>query len=64
VNLSAQLARPAAAVLPRRFQDTFATDDARTAHINSQIPAALAKVSADLLASDPDIRPVDVLAFK
>jgi hypothetical protein len=44
--------------------DTFATDDARTAHINGQIPAALAKVSADLLASDPDIRPVDVLAFK
>jgi hypothetical protein len=26
--------------------DTFATDDARTAHINGQIPAALAKVSA------------------
>ena len=44
--------------------DTFATDDARIAHINGQIPAALAKVSADLLASDPDIRPVDVLAFK
>lgn len=44
--------------------DTFATDDARTAHINGQIPAALAKVSADLLASDPDIRPVEVLAFK
>jgi quinol monooxygenase YgiN len=44
--------------------DTFATDDARTAHINGQIPAALAKVSADLLASEPDIRPVDVLAVK
>jgi quinol monooxygenase YgiN len=44
--------------------DTFATDDARVAHINGQIPAALAKVSADLLASDPDIRPADVLAFK
>ena len=44
--------------------DTFATDDARIAHINGQIPATLAKVSADLLASDPDIRPVDVLAFK
>ncbi|MGH3219570.1 MAG: putative quinol monooxygenase [Streptosporangiaceae bacterium] len=44
--------------------DTFATDGARTAHINGQIPAALAKVSADLLASDPDIRPVDILAFK
>lgn len=44
--------------------DTFATDDARTAHINGQIPAALADVSADLLASDPDIRPVDVVAVK
>jgi hypothetical protein len=44
--------------------DTFATDDARTAHINGQIPAALANVSADLLASGPDIRLVDVLAVK
>src|ERR1700750_2717803 len=44
--------------------DTFATDDARTAHINGQIPAALADVSADLLASAPDIRLVDVLAAK
>jgi quinol monooxygenase YgiN len=44
--------------------DTFASDDARTAHINGQIPAALANVSADLLASEPDIRPVDVLAVK
>jgi quinol monooxygenase YgiN len=44
--------------------DTFATDDARTAHINGQIPAALATVSADLLVSEPDIRPVDVVAVK
>ena len=44
--------------------DTFATDDARTAHINGQIPAALTNVSADLLASAPDIRFVDVLAVK
>jgi quinol monooxygenase YgiN len=44
--------------------DTFATDDDRTAHIKGQIPAALANVSADLLASEPDIRPVDVLAVK
>jgi hypothetical protein len=34
--------------------DTFATDDARTAHIDGQIPAALANVSADLLASAPE----------
>ena len=44
--------------------DTFATDDARTAHINGQIPAALAQVSADLLARAPDIQPVSVLAVK
>jgi len=44
--------------------DTFATDDARTAHINGQIPAALASASGDLLASAPDIRFVDVLAVK
>ena len=44
--------------------DTFATDDARAAHINGQIPAALANVSADLLASAPDIQLVDVLAVK
>ena len=44
--------------------DTFATDGGRTAHINRQIPAALADVSADLLASEPDIRLVDVLAVK
>ncbi len=44
--------------------DTFATDYARTAHVNGQIPAALASVSADLLVREPDIRPVDVLAVK
>jgi quinol monooxygenase YgiN len=44
--------------------DTFATGDARTAHINGQIPAALAEVSADLLAREPDIQPVDLLAVK
>ena len=44
--------------------DTFATDDARTAHLNGQIPAALANVSADLLASAPDIQLVDVVAVK
>ena len=44
--------------------DTFATSDARTAHINGQIPAALAEVSADLLARAPDIQPVSLLAVK
>jgi hypothetical protein len=36
--------------------DTFATDDARTAHINGQIPAVLARA--------PDIQPVNLLAVK
>lgn len=44
--------------------DTFATDDARTAHINGQIPVALAQVSADLLARAPDIQPVNLVAVK
>jgi quinol monooxygenase YgiN len=44
--------------------DTFATDDARTAHINGQIPAALAEVSAELLAREPDIQPVSLVAVK
>ena len=44
--------------------DTFATGDARTAHINGQIPAVLAEVSADLLARAPDIQPVSLLAVK
>ena len=44
--------------------DTFATDDARAAHINGPIPAALAEVSADLLASEPSIQTVDLVAVK
>ena len=44
--------------------DTFATGDARTAHINGQIPAALSQISADLLARAPDIQPVSLLAVK
>lgn len=42
--------------------DTFADEDGRAAHLQGQIPAALGQVQADLLASDPDIRPVDVIA--
>ncbi len=44
--------------------DTFETEDARLAHINGEIPKALAQIGADLLATDPDIRPVDVVAVK
>ena len=44
--------------------DTFETDDARDAHLAGQIPQALGQVAPDLLAADPDIRTVDVLAVK
>ena len=42
--------------------DTFDTEDGRQAHLNGEIPKALGQVGGDLLAKDPDIRPVDVLA--
>jgi quinol monooxygenase YgiN len=44
--------------------DTFAGEEGRQAHLNGPIPAALGQVGPDLLAADPDIRPVDVLAVK
>jgi len=44
--------------------DTFESEDARQAHLNGQIPTALGQVGPDLLATDPDIRPVDILAVK
>jgi quinol monooxygenase YgiN len=44
--------------------DTFESEDGRQAHLNGQIPAALGQVASDLLAADPDIRPVDVIATK
>ena len=44
--------------------DTFEDEDGRQAHLNGQIPQALGQVGPDLLAADPDIKPVDVLATK
>jgi quinol monooxygenase YgiN len=44
--------------------DTFEGEDGRQAHLNGEIPAALGQVGPDLLAGDPDIRPVDILAVK
>jgi hypothetical protein len=32
--------------------------------LNGEIPQALGQVAADLLASDPDIRPIEILAVK
>jgi quinol monooxygenase YgiN len=44
--------------------DAFADEDARTAHLTGRIPAALSEIRPELLAADPDIRLVDVLAVK
>jgi hypothetical protein len=44
--------------------DTFALDDPRTAQVNAQMPPAPAKVPADMLARESDIRLVDVVAVK
>ncbi len=44
--------------------DTFESEDARHAHLNGEIPRALVQVGADLLAREPDIRTVDVIAVK
>jgi quinol monooxygenase YgiN len=44
--------------------DTFETEEARQAHLNGEIPTALGQVAGDLLAADPDIRTVEVVAVK
>ena len=44
--------------------DTFETKDGRDAHLGGQIPQALGQVAPDLLASDPDIRTIDIIAVK
>jgi hypothetical protein len=44
--------------------DTFETEDARQDHLYGEIPRALALVAQDLLAADPDIRMVDLIAVK
>ncbi len=44
--------------------DTFETEDARQAHINGEIAAALTATADELLAEPPEILPADVLAQK
>jgi quinol monooxygenase YgiN len=44
--------------------DTFEDEEARQAHLNGRIPAALGQVGPDLLAVDPDIRQTDIIAVK
>jgi len=44
--------------------DTFASENGRQAHIAGPLAEALGKAADELLASDPSIRPVDVIAVK
>ena len=44
--------------------DTFETEDARDAHLGGQIPQALGQVAPGLLAGEPNIRMVDLVAVK
>ena len=44
--------------------DTFTAEDARQAHLSGQIPAALGEVGPTLLATDPDIQQIDMVAVK
>ena len=44
--------------------DTFEDEAGRQAHLNGEIPKALASVAPELLAGDPDIRTVEIVAVK
>lgn len=44
--------------------DTFGSEDARQAHINGEIAAALVAKADELLAAAPEILAADVLAAK
>jgi quinol monooxygenase YgiN len=46
------------------FFDTFGSEDARQAHINGEIAAALMAKADELLAAPPEILAADVLATK
>jgi quinol monooxygenase YgiN len=42
--------------------DTFDTEEGRQEHLSGRIPEALGQVGGDLLAREPDIRPIDIVA--
>jgi quinol monooxygenase YgiN len=44
--------------------DTFTTEEGRQAHIKGHVAEALHKAAGELLAADPVITPVDVVAVK
>ena len=44
--------------------DTFETEEGRQAHLAGAIPAALAEHGPNLLAKDPDIKAIELIAVK
>ena len=44
--------------------DTFEAEEGREAHLSGDIAKALMAAAPDLLAKDPDIRKVDIVAVK
>jgi quinol monooxygenase YgiN len=44
--------------------DTFESQDGLDAHLGGEIPKALAQVAPEVLAKDPDIRTVEIVAVK
>lgn len=44
--------------------DTFDTEEDRQAHLNGAIPAALGEHGPAMLAADPDIRMIELIAVK
>jgi quinol monooxygenase YgiN len=44
--------------------DTFASEAARNAHLAGEIPVALAAAASRLLAAEPAVRTIDIVAFK
>ncbi|WP_426996712.1 putative quinol monooxygenase [Pseudarthrobacter sp. N5] len=44
--------------------DTFDTEEDRQAHLNGAIPAALAENGPAMLAKDPDIKLIELIAVK
>lgn len=44
--------------------DSFQTEQARQEHLGGEIPKALAQVAGELLASEPKIQPIEVIAVK
>ena len=44
--------------------DSFASEAGRQAHLEGEIPRALAQLGGELLAKEPDIRLVELIAVK